>query len=61
MAGTKYMTTEGVANLLGVQRQTIASYLSRGQMPPPDEMIGRTPVWKPATISRWKLKREKGK
>lgn len=55
----KYMTTDEVAVALGIRRQTVASYLSRGQMPEPDEMIGRTPVWKPATISRWKKQREK--
>ena len=50
----KLMTTTEVAESLGVQRETVAAYLSRGQMPAPDEVFGRTPLWRPATISRWK-------
>lgn len=57
---TKYMTTSEVAIEIGVTRSTVAAYSSRGQMPEPDVVYGRTPLWKTVTISRW-TKDRKGK
>ena len=54
----KYMTTAEVASKIGVTRSTVAAYASRGQMPAPVVVYGRTPLWKTVTISRWTKKRK---
>ena len=55
---TKYLTTSEVAQQLGITRSTVAAYSSRGQMPEPDVVYGRTPLWKEVTISRWTKSRK---
>lgn len=45
--------TEDVATYLDVSPSTIRAYIARKQMPPPDRRIGRTPLWRPATITEW--------
>lgn len=49
----RLLTTEDIAALLGVERDTVSSYKSRGQMPAPDQQYGRTPLWKHSTIQSW--------
>jgi hypothetical protein len=49
-----YWTTRDVAEYLQVEETTVRSYLSRDQMPRPDHRYGRTNLWKPATIKKWK-------
>lgn len=48
-----YWTMTAVAAYLGVQIGTVSSYHGRGQMPPGCRM-GRTWVWRPQTIIRWR-------
>lgn len=36
-----------------MRARTWSAYTSRGQAPPPDERIGRTPLWRPATVTEW--------
>ena len=47
------MDRAAVAALLEVAPATISSYVSRGQMPPPDLRLGSAPVWYRETIERW--------
>lgn len=51
------LTTADVAALLGVTPATVRSYAARGDMPPPDGHLGRTPWWKPRTIEQWRKQR----
>jgi predicted site-specific integrase-resolvase len=51
---TDMLTLTQVANQLGLAVSTLTSYRARGYMPRPDAQYGRTPVWKPATITRWR-------
>ena len=48
-----YWTVDDVAAFLGVTPATIRTYRSRnrGELPPEDRKFGRSPVWKPATIT----------
>ena len=43
-----------VAAHLGVKPRTVTAYLARGQMPPADGYVGRSPWWKPETIKTWR-------
>lgn len=47
-----YWTIDDVADHWGVKPQTIRAYRARnrGELPPPDRVFGRSPVWRPATI-----------
>jgi hypothetical protein len=47
-----YWTVADIAEHWGVTAQTIRTYRSRkrGELPEPDNVFGRSPVWKPATI-----------
>ncbi|MFJ8309787.1 MULTISPECIES: helix-turn-helix transcriptional regulator [unclassified Streptomyces] len=47
-----YWTVADIADHWGVTPQTIRTYRSRkrGELPEPDKLFGRSPVWKPATI-----------
>ena len=49
----EWWTTTDVAAYLKVQVGTVSTYRARGQMPPPDMTVGRTHVWRPATIISW--------
>jgi hypothetical protein len=51
--GREQWTTADVAEHLGVAVGTVRSYAARGQMPPPDGVLGRTPWWWAATIRGW--------
>lgn len=46
--------TKDVAAYLGVKMGTVSSYRKREQMPPPDQTVGRTHMWRPKTIMRWR-------
>lgn len=48
----EYWTVAEIAEHWGVKEQTVRSYRSRkrGELPEPDRIYGRTPLWKPATI-----------
>ena len=47
-----YWTVADIADHWGVTPQTVRTYRSRGrgELPEPDNVFGRSPVWKPATI-----------
>ncbi|MGW1669038.1 hypothetical protein [Streptomyces sp. NPDC002324] len=47
-----YWSIGDVADYWGVTSQTIRTYRSRrrGELPEPDAVFGRSPVWKPKTI-----------
>jgi hypothetical protein len=47
-----YWTITDVAEHWGISPQTVRTYRSRkrGELPEPDQVFGRSPVWKPATI-----------
>ena len=47
------MTSQEVADRLGVTRATVHVYASRGTLPPADAYVGRTPVWDSGTIEAW--------
>lgn len=49
--------TSDVAAYLGVGVATVSAYRSRGQMPEPDQTIGRTHMWKPVRIIAWHQER----
>ncbi len=53
-------TTDDVAAHLGVSASTVRAYASRGQMPPPDGRIGRTPWWWADRIWEWSTSRRRG-
>ena len=53
----EWWTTSEVAAYLGVGVSTVSNYRRRGQMPLPDQTIGRTHVWRPARIIEWHGKR----
>ncbi|MBE1557632.1 hypothetical protein [Nonomuraea africana] len=54
-----YWTMADIADYLEVKLRTVHTYRQRRKdgdpngLPPEDKMIGRTPVWKPATITSW--------
>lgn len=47
-----YWTVADIAEHWGVTARTIRTYRSRkrGELPEPDKVFGRSPVWKPSTI-----------
>lgn len=68
----QYLDYRAIAERMGVSVPVLRKYLaisrrnrengtpSFSDMPEPDHMFGRTPVWKPTTIDRW-IKRRPGK
>jgi len=48
-----WWSTEDVAVYLDISTSTIRAYVARHQMPQPDRYIGRTRLWRPATIQTW--------
>lgn len=49
----EWWTTSDVAAYLGVKVATVSAYRARGQMPEPDQKLGRTQLWRPKTIIQW--------
>ena len=49
------MTTNEVAEFLGISPRTVASYAARGQMPTPAacSCCGHSPTWDRAAIETW--------
>lgn len=47
------LTSDEVAALAGVGRNTFLSYVSREQAPQPVRHVGRTPVWDAEEIDHW--------
>lgn len=69
MTAPKLLTVGDVAESLGLKQRTIRNYHAvatrrrrddttrRGDFPPPDLFVGRTPVWKTSTITAWQRRR----
>lgn len=53
----EWWSTTDVAAFLGVKVGTVSSYRLRGQMPAADMNVGRTQLWRPATIIAWQADR----
>lgn len=51
------LDSEAVAALLGIAVGSVARYRTRGTLPDPDVMLGRSPGWWPATILAWQAAR----
>lgn len=49
----EWWTTSDVAAYLGVKVATVTNYRKRGQMPAPDQTVGRTHMWRPSRIIKW--------
>jgi 8-oxo-dGTP pyrophosphatase MutT (NUDIX family)/predicted DNA-binding transcriptional regulator AlpA len=49
----EWWTTTDVAEYLGVRVATVSTYRKRGQMPAPDQSLGRSHVWRPSRIIAW--------
>ena len=50
---TPYLGYGQVASMLQILPGTVRTYYSQGRMPSPDVMVGKTPGWKPETITAW--------
>src|ERR1043165_8802038 len=50
----EYWTTHQVAAYCGIRVKTIWQYTRRGDIPPPDLIWLRHPLWKPETIRKWR-------
>lgn len=44
---------DDLVGLIGVSRRVLERERSAGRLPKPDRVIGRMPVWTPATIKAW--------
>ena len=51
--GAEWWTTSDVAAYLRVRVATVSTYRVRGQMPPPEQTVGRTHMWRPAAVIAW--------
>lgn len=52
-AGEQLHTAESVAEFAGCKVATLDAYLSRGQMPAPLGVVGRTRLWSSAVVDNW--------
>lgn len=46
------LTLQDLADRWGTDYNTIKVWKHRGKLPKPDQVLGRTPVWKESTIKR---------
>ena len=51
--GVRLLTGEDVAGMVGCKVATLDAYLSRGQMPSPAGLVGRTRLWPEPTVRQW--------
>jgi hypothetical protein len=49
----EWWITSDVAAYIGVNVATVSTYRARGQMPAPDQTVGRTHMWRPGRIIEW--------
>ncbi|KXK63334.1 hypothetical protein AWW66_03205 [Micromonospora rosaria] len=54
---TDYLDSAALAARLGIKTTSIHRMRSRGDLPEPDRMIGRSPAWRPSTIDAWQAGR----
>jgi len=60
-SGEQLLTADLVAEIMGCKIGTIDSYLSRGQMPEPQGLSGRTRLWSKFVIDKWIASRSPNK
>lgn len=48
------LTRKQVAAMCGLSMSTIKAYRRDGEMPEPDVVYERTPLWREATIRQWR-------
>lgn len=53
MDAFRYLDTRAVAERLGIAVRTVHSYKANGRLPPPDRVVGRSPLWLPETIEHY--------
>ena len=53
LAGRMALRLDELAAALGISRRAIERERSAGRFPKPDLTIGRMPLWRPETITRW--------
>ncbi len=56
-ANSDLLDTEAVARVLGIRPESVTRYKARGDLPQPDMMFGRSPVWRAETIREWMVRR----
>ncbi|WP_341719897.1 helix-turn-helix domain-containing protein [Micromonospora sp. FIMYZ51] len=47
------LTTDQLADRLGIKRTSVHRYRSRGDIPEPDQYVGRTPLWAESSVDAW--------
>lgn len=52
-----YLTSDQLAAKLGIKRGSIHRYRTRGNIPAPDEYVGRTPLWREESVNKWMTER----
>ena len=50
--------SRGVADLIGVELETVYQYKTRGKLPPP-AFDGRSPLWDQKAIEKWQRERRR--
>lgn len=53
-----YLTLDDLAERWGVKHNTLRVRRSRGQLPPPDMVVSRIPMWLPETIEAYERDRD---
>jgi predicted DNA-binding transcriptional regulator AlpA len=48
-----FLTSDELAAHLGIQRSSVHRYRTRGDIPEPDQYVGRTPLWAVASVDAW--------
>ena len=51
------LTLQDFADDLGVEYHTLVVYKTKGKLPPPDAVVGRSPLWARATVTKYKASR----
>ena len=54
------LTTVDIARFAGVSPATIATYRRRGELPEPQAVLGRTPLWSRPVVHHWLATRPGG-
>lgn len=50
---TRLYDYAAIAEATGIRPAILRVWNQRGQMPPADYIVGRSPAWLPATIEKW--------
>jgi predicted DNA-binding transcriptional regulator AlpA len=60
---TEWLRLDGVADRIGLTRETVRVMSSNGKLPPPDQVVGvegtrKWKLWAPETIDEWNRTRK---